>query len=250
MKGMMNRKAILLSALCLIALCVTRTSSGCQGAKVVRRPPPSFEGLEDCLDPAPPLRTPQEKQRCVYLLERFLKAEPDHPRADETSFRLGQLYLETGDFSAAYHLFRSFPRGAPEGPKTGGSEAVFGRVPVFSRQSDGFTRCSARTGGRPEGRPWAEGDLPVHRRELREAREPPVGPDLVCSMLRIDGRRCRQGATPGPDPGSHVSSGGNPRPRRPRRSSSQRVSSPRRSTWAWWRPVFRRASFDSLRIIS
>jgi ABC-type branched-subunit amino acid transport system substrate-binding protein len=109
---MMNRKAILLAALCLVAL-ASSYLAGCQGAKVVR-PPPSFDGLEACLDPAAPSEDPQEKKRCVYRLEQFLKAEPDNPEADEASFRLGQLYLETGDFSAAYHLFRSFPEAYPK----------------------------------------------------------------------------------------------------------------------------------------
>jgi len=109
---MMNRKSIFLSALCLLALASSHLV-GCQGAKVVR-PPPSFDGLQACLEPAAPSEDPQEKKRCVYLLEQYLKAEPGHPQADETSFRLGQLYLETGDFSAAYHLFRSFPEEYPE----------------------------------------------------------------------------------------------------------------------------------------
>ena len=100
----MNRKAILFPYLCLIALV------GCQGARVVQ-PPPSLDGLQACLDPSVPSEDPQDKQRCVYLIEQFLKAEPDHPSAGDASFRLGQLYLETGDFSAAYHLFQSFLTG-------------------------------------------------------------------------------------------------------------------------------------------
>ncbi len=72
---MMNRKSIFLSALCLVAL-ASSYLAGCQGAKVVR-PPPSFDGLQACLEPAAPSEDPQEKKRCVYLLEQFLKAEPD-----------------------------------------------------------------------------------------------------------------------------------------------------------------------------
>lgn len=111
---MMNRKAIFLSTLCLFAL-ASSCLVGCQGVEVVR-PPPSFDGLQACLEPAAPSEDPQAKKRCVYTLEQFLKAEPGHPKADEASFRLGQFYLETGDFSAAYHLFRSFPE---EHPKAG-----------------------------------------------------------------------------------------------------------------------------------
>jgi len=151
---MMNRKAIFFSALCLIAL----TSShlvGCQGAKVVR-PPPSFEGLQACLEPAALSEDPQEKQRCVYLLERFLKAEPDHPRADDTFFRLGQLYLETGDFSAAYHLFHSFPEEHPKARRKAEARLYLGVSLYFlDNPADSLDVLHELT-DEPKAAPWAE----------------------------------------------------------------------------------------------
>ncbi len=151
---MMNRKAIFLSALCLVAL-ASSNLVGCQGAKVVR-PPPSFEGLQACLEPAAPSEDPQEKQRCVYLLEQFLKAEPDHPRADETSFRLGQLYLETGDFSAAYHLFRSFPEEHPKARRQAEARLYLGVALYFlDNPADSLDVLHALADD-PKAAPWAE----------------------------------------------------------------------------------------------
>jgi branched-chain amino acid transport system substrate-binding protein len=151
---MMNRKAIFLSALCLVALASSHLV-GCQGAKVVR-PPPSFEGLQACLEPAAPSEDLQEKQRCVYLLEQFLKAEPDHPRADETSFRLGQLYLETGDFSAAYHLFRSFPEEHPKARRQAEARLYLGVALYFlDNPADSLDVLHALADD-PKAAPWAE----------------------------------------------------------------------------------------------
>ncbi len=109
---MTNRKGMYCSGLLLIALTALYLA-GCRGAKVAHRPSPSFEGLKDCLDPAAPSQDEQAKRHCVTLLERFLDAEPDHPGADDAAFRLGQLYLETGDFAAAYHLFHGFSEEHP-----------------------------------------------------------------------------------------------------------------------------------------
>ncbi len=151
---MMNRKAIFLSALCLVALASSHLV-GCQGAKVVR-PPPSFEGLQACLEPAAPSEDLQEKQRCVYLLEQFLKAKPDHPRADETSFRLGQLYLETGDFSAAYHLFRSFPEEHPKARRQAEARLYLGVALYFlDNPADSLDVLHALADD-PKAAPWAE----------------------------------------------------------------------------------------------
>jgi len=151
---MMNRKAIFLSALCLVALASSHLV-GCQGAKVVR-PPPSFEGLQACLEPAAPSEDLQEKQRCVYLLEQFLKAEPAHPRADETSFRLGQLYLETGDFSAAYHLFRSFPEEHPKARRQAEARLYLGVALYFlDNPADSLDVLHALADD-PKAAPWAE----------------------------------------------------------------------------------------------
>ncbi len=151
---MMNRKAIFLSALCLVALASSHLV-GCQGAKVVR-PPPSFEGLQACLEPAAPSEDLQEKQRCVYLLEQFLKAKPDHPRADETSFRLGQLYLETGDFSAAYHLFRSFSEEHPKARRQAEARLYLGVALYFlDNPADSLDVLHALADD-PKAAPWAE----------------------------------------------------------------------------------------------
>jgi branched-chain amino acid transport system substrate-binding protein len=151
---MMNRKAIFLSALCMVALASSHLV-GCQGAKVVR-PPPSFEGLQACLEPAAPSEDLQEKQRCVYLLEQFLKAKPDHPRADETSFRLGQLYLETGDFSAAYHLFRSFPEEHPKARRQAEARLYLGVALYFlDNPADSLDVLHALADD-PKAAPWAE----------------------------------------------------------------------------------------------
>ena len=151
---MMNRKAFFLSALCLVALASSHLV-GCQGAKVVR-PPPSFEGLQACLEPAAPSEDPQVKQRCVYLLEQFLKAEPDHPRADETSFRLGQLYLETGDFSAAYHLFSSFPEEHPKARRQAEARLYLGVALYFlDNPADSLDVLHALADD-PKAAPWAE----------------------------------------------------------------------------------------------
>jgi branched-chain amino acid transport system substrate-binding protein len=151
---MMNRKAIFLSALCLVALASSHLV-GCKGAKVVR-PPPSFEGLQACLEPAAPSEDLQEKQRCVYLLEQFLKAKPDHPRADETSFRLGQLYLETGDFSAAYHLFRSFPEEHPKARRQAEARLYLGVALYFlDNPADSLDVLHALADD-PKAAPWAE----------------------------------------------------------------------------------------------
>jgi branched-chain amino acid transport system substrate-binding protein len=151
---MMNRKAIFLSALCMVALASSHLV-GCQGAKVVR-PPPSFEGLQACLEPAAPSEDLQEKQRCVYLLEQFLKAKPDHPRADETSFRLGQLYLETGDFSAAYHLFRSFSEEHPKARRQAEARLYLGVALYFlDNPADSLDVLHALADD-PKAAPWAE----------------------------------------------------------------------------------------------
>jgi len=151
---MMNRKAILLSALCLVAL-ASSYFVGCQGARVVR-PPPSFEGLQACLEPAAPSEDLQENQHCVYLLEQFLKAEPDHPRADETSFRLGQLYLETGDFSAAYHLFRNFPEEHPKARRQAEARLYLGVALYFlDNPADSLDVLHALADD-PRAAPWDE----------------------------------------------------------------------------------------------
>lgn len=151
---MINRKAIFLSAFCLIALASSHLV-GCQGAKVVR-PPSSFEGLQACLEPAVLSEDPQEKQRCVSLLEQLLKAEQDHPRADEMSFRLGQLYLETGDFSAAYHLFRSFPEKHPEARRQAEARLYMGVALYFlDNPADSLDVLHALADD-PKAAPWAE----------------------------------------------------------------------------------------------
>jgi len=151
---MMNRKAIFLSDLCLVAFAASHPV-GCQGDKAVR-PPPSADGLEACLEPAAPSEDPQEKQRCVYLLERFLKAEPDHPRAGETSFRLGQLYLETGDFSAAYHLFGSFPEEHPKASRQAEARLYVGVALYFlDNPADSLDVLHALSDD-PKAAAWAE----------------------------------------------------------------------------------------------
>ncbi len=129
----MARKTIVPSALCLILL-VSAQFVGCRGAGVVR-PPPSVDGLAACLEPSALTADPEEKQRCVHLIERFLKAEPDHPSADETAFRLGQLYLETAEFSAAYHLFRSFPEQYPEARRQAEARLYLGVALYFLNNS-------------------------------------------------------------------------------------------------------------------
>ena len=151
---MMNRKAIILSALCLVAL-ASLNLVGCQGAKIVR-PPPSFEGFQACLEPAAPSEDPREKQRCVHLLEQFLKAEPDHPQADETSFRLGQLYLETGDFSAAYHLFRSFPEEHPKARRQAEATLYLGVALYFLDSPADSLDVLHALADDPKAAPWAE----------------------------------------------------------------------------------------------
>jgi ABC-type branched-subunit amino acid transport system substrate-binding protein len=110
----MERKAILFIVRYLVALSLLNLV-GCQGAKVVRRQPTSFEGIEKCLRPALPSEDAEAKQRCVYLLERFLDEKADESKAEEAAFRLGQLYLETGDYSAAYHIFQRYPEEYPGG---------------------------------------------------------------------------------------------------------------------------------------
>ena len=151
---MMNRKAIFVSALCLLALASSHLV-GCQGAKVVR-PPPSFDGLQACLGPAAPSEDPQARKRCVYMLEQFLKAEPDHPQADETSFRLGQLYLETGDFSAAYHLFRGFPEEHPKARRQAEARLYLGVALYFlDNPADSLDVLHALAED-PKATPWAE----------------------------------------------------------------------------------------------
>jgi len=110
----MERKEILFFVCSLVALSLLNLL-GCQGAKVVRRQPTSFEGLDKCLKQALPSEDAEAKQRCVYLLERFLDEKADEPEGGEAAFRLGQLYLETGDYSAAYHIFQSYPEEHPEG---------------------------------------------------------------------------------------------------------------------------------------
>ena len=111
-----RKKGMYLSCLLLIAL-TSLWLTGCRGARVIHHPSPSYEALKDCLDPAALSQDEQAKRRCVTLLERFLDTEPDHPRADDAAFRLGQLYLETGDFTAAYHLFHDFSEEHPKARK-------------------------------------------------------------------------------------------------------------------------------------
>ncbi len=111
-----RKKGMYLSGLLLIAL-TSLWLTGCRGARVIHHPSPSYEALKDCLDPAALSQDEQAKRRCVTLLERFLDTEPDHPRADDAAFRLGQLYLETGDFTAAYHLFHDFSEEHPKARK-------------------------------------------------------------------------------------------------------------------------------------
>lgn len=113
---MMCRKSSPLFFLCLTALLASHLA-GCQGAKVVHRPPPSLEGLENCLEPTSLSQDVQQKQGCILMLERLLDAEPDHPQADEAAFRLGQMYLETGDYAAAHQVFRSFSEEHPKSRK-------------------------------------------------------------------------------------------------------------------------------------
>ena len=151
---MINRKAIFLSALCLFAL-ASSYLTGCQGAKVVR-PSPSFEGLQACLEPSAPSEDPQAKKRCVYLLEQFLKAEPGHPQADETSFRLGQLYLETGDFSAAYHLFRNFPEEHPKAARQAEARLYLGVSLYFLDDPADSLDVLHALADDPKAGPWAE----------------------------------------------------------------------------------------------
>jgi ABC-type branched-subunit amino acid transport system substrate-binding protein len=111
---MMQRKAIVVFV-CSVFVLSALNLFGCQGARVVRKQPTSLEGFEDCLEPALLSDDAEAKQRCVYLLERFLDQKPEEPKAGEAAFRLGQLYLETGDYSAAHHIFKSYPEEYPEG---------------------------------------------------------------------------------------------------------------------------------------
>ncbi len=151
---MMNRQAILVSALCLLAPASSHLV-GCQGADVVR-PPPSVDGLQACLGPAAPSEDPQARKRCVHMLEQFLKVEPDHPQADESSFRLGQLYLETGDFSAAYHLFRSFPEENPKARRQAEARLYLGVALYFlDNPADSLDVLHALADD-PKATPWAE----------------------------------------------------------------------------------------------
>lgn len=109
----MHRKSILLTAFVATALTAINLA-GCGPGKVVLKEPPSLEGFDNCLAPSSPSQDVQTKQRCVYLLERFLETKADDPQAEDASFRLGQLYLETGNYSAAYHIFQSFPEEYPK----------------------------------------------------------------------------------------------------------------------------------------
>ncbi len=152
--GSMDRKAIVLSVLCLIALASAHLG-GCRGAKVVR-PPPSLDGMQACLQPTAASQDPQEKQRCVYLLEQFLKAEPDHPSADETSFRLGQLYLETGDFSAAYHLFHSFPEQYPKARRQAEARLYLGVALYFLDNTTDSLDVLHALAGDPKAASWSQ----------------------------------------------------------------------------------------------
>ncbi len=150
----MRRKAIRLSAFCVIVLASSQFVS-CRGAKVVRQPPPSFEGLEGCLGRAVLSKDVQEKQHCVSLLERFLDSEPDHPRADEAAFRLGQLYLETGDFWAAYHIFYSFPAVHPKARRQAEARLYLGVSLYFlDNPTDSLDVLHALTDD-PKAAPWS-----------------------------------------------------------------------------------------------
>jgi ABC-type branched-subunit amino acid transport system substrate-binding protein len=152
---MMNRNAFSLYAVC-VWIVTSLVFPGCQGAKVVRQPPPSFEGLQGCLEPAPTHQDMQDKQRCVSLLERFLRAEPTHPRADDMAFRLGQLYLETGDFSAAYHVFHNFPEEHPKAGKQAELRLYLGVALYFlDNPMDSLEVLHTLTED-PKSAPWAK----------------------------------------------------------------------------------------------
>ena len=151
---MMNRKAIFLSALCLVAL-ASSLLVGCQGAKGSGRRPLS-RGSRLASRRLPPLKTSRRSNAASPLLEQFLKAEPGHPQADETSFRLGQLYLETGDFSAAYHLFRSFPEERPKARRQAEARLYLGVALYFLDKSADSLDVLHALADDPKATPWAE----------------------------------------------------------------------------------------------
>ena len=150
----MYRRAIHAFAVCLIALASLQVLS-CQVAKVVREPPPHFEALENCLKPAFVPRDAKEKRQCIYLLEAFLHVEPDHARADEAAFRLGQFYLETGDYSAAYHLFDGFPGAHPKSRKKAQARLYLGVSLYFLGNPAASLDVLHALAESPEAAPWA-----------------------------------------------------------------------------------------------
>jgi branched-chain amino acid transport system substrate-binding protein len=121
----MDRKPIFLPAFAVIVL-FSLNLQGCGPGKVVLRETPSLEGLENCLAPSSPSQDVEAKQRCVYLLENFLETTADDPRAEDAAFRLGQLYLETENYSAAYHIFQSFPEQYPTSRRLAQSRLYLG----------------------------------------------------------------------------------------------------------------------------
>jgi branched-chain amino acid transport system substrate-binding protein len=74
----------------------------------------SPRGLEDCLSPDALLSSgSRDKQRCISLLERFLKSAGRDPSADRVTLQLSRFYMERRDFSAAYQLLLPFEDNYP-----------------------------------------------------------------------------------------------------------------------------------------
>lgn len=144
---------MLLPALCGIVL-AAHVLPGCSGSRVERAEPASFERLGDCLAPFPPSQDMGRKRRCASLLERFLESEPDDPRADDAAFRLGQIYLETGDYTAAYHVFRSFPERYPKARRQSESRLYLGVSLYFLENPTGSLEVLRALADDDRSAPW------------------------------------------------------------------------------------------------
>lgn len=59
------------------------------------------------------MASPEERDRCLALLERFLAAEPKHEAADRIALQLSRFYMAKEDLPAAYSLLHPFAERYP-----------------------------------------------------------------------------------------------------------------------------------------
>lgn len=113
--------------LALLALGVALALSSCASRRGREPSAPALRDAEACLTREALLSgTPQDRERCISLLERFAAARGTDRGADRAVLQLCRFYMARKDFSAAYNLLLQFEDRYPESRERGEARLYLG----------------------------------------------------------------------------------------------------------------------------